>query len=411
LTEGYYLGIVVKAAPAKLEGARLVRVQVIEIDEDGVAQLQVAKAAAEAIAENEILMLARPSGVSTARMKLLPDIAPLVEGDPPGENKAADAQQLVRSFNNLKQIGLALHNFHDVHNHLPPAFVTGPDNRPWHSWRVLLLPYLDQAALYTRYKFDEPWDGPNNSKLLDEMPSVYSDPVYGENRKFYTHYAAITGDDMAFTADGADFDGRDIGTALKEGRGFQQFTDGTSNTLLVGPVGPDRQIPWMKPEDILVDDKFPDLGQKGGFAVPYKSDKRGAAPFLRCDGSVLALLESIDRNTFRALLTLDGGEPIGAFPSINPAGRRAGVVPVIYIISANGKTAARLAMEPVEEPGEMMLPDAGPGGQPAFDPFGGGMRGRKKAGGRFPGAVPVPAPAKGAPAPAPAPAPRKRPKP
>src|SRR5262245_3423127 len=415
LTEGYYLGIVCKAFASKLEGARLLRGQVIEIGEDGVAQLQVARAAAEAIADGEVLMLARPNGASTTRMKQLPDVAPLVEGAPPGEkNAAADAQHLARSFNNLKQIGLALHNFHDVHQHLPPAFVTGPDNIPWHSWRVLLLPYLDQAALYTRYRFDEPWDGPNNRKLLDEMPAVFSDPVYGENRELYTHYVAITGDGMAFTADGTEFDGGDIATALKEGRGFGQFTDGTSNTLLVGPVGPDRKIPWMKPEDIVVDDKFPDLGQKGGFALPYKSDNRSAAPFLRCDGSVLALLEGIERNTFRALLTLDGGEPIGAFPSINPAARRGGATPVIYIIAENGKTSARLVMEPTEEPGEAMLPDAGAkAGQPGIqDPFGGPLRAtKKKAGGGFPGVIPVPAPDPAPGAPAPAPAPRKRPNP
>src|SRR5262245_23505539 len=173
LTEGYYLGLVVKDVAAKLEGARLVRVQGTEIDEDGVVKLQVARAAAEAIAAGEKLTLYRPSGLSTARMKLLPDVAPLTEGAPPGENNAAaDAQHLGRSFNNLKQIGLALHAFHDVHQHLPPAFVTGPDNRPWHSWRVLLLPFIDQAALYTRYKFDEPWDGPGNRTLLYEMPAL-----------------------------------------------------------------------------------------------------------------------------------------------------------------------------------------------------------------------------------------------
>jgi hypothetical protein len=397
VTEGYYLGIVSKTAAAKLEGARLLRVQVTDIGEDQVLRLQVARAAAEAIAPGERLHLYRPNGVSTARMKLLPDLAPVTEGAPPGDDNAADAQHLVRSLDNLRQIGLALHNFHDVHQHLPPAFVTGPDNRPWHSWRVLLLPYLDQAALYTRYKFDEPWDGPNNRKLLDEMPSVFSDPVNGENRDFYAHYVAITGDDMAFTADGTDFDGTDIGPALKEGRGFGQFTDGTSNTLFVGPVGPERKIPWMKPEDILVDDKFPDLGKQGGFALPYRCESHGAAPFLRCDGSVLALLETIDRNTFRALLTLDGGEPIGAFPSINPAARHGGVVPVIYIITENGKTLARLAREPVEDRGEMMLPNAGPqNGQPGFgDPFGGPMRKtKKKAGGGFPGVLPAPAPGK-----------------
>jgi hypothetical protein len=415
LTEGYYLGVVCRSFGARLEGARLVRAQVTEVGEDQVVQLQVANAAAEAIEAGEILMLVRPSGASTARMKQLPDVVPLVDGAPPGVKTAAEAQHLARSFNNLKQMGLALHNFHDVHRHFPPAFVIGPDGKPWHSWRVLLLPYLDQAALYTRYRFDEPWDGPRNKPLLEEMPAVFSDPVYGENREFYTHYAAVTGDDMAFTAEGTDFDGRDVAMALKEGRGMSQFTDGTSNTLLVGPVGPDRQIPWMKPEDILVDDKFPDLGKKGGFAAPYKSENRGAAPFLRCDGSVAALLESIDRNTFHALLTLDGGEPIGAYPSISPSSRR-GVAPVIYIVTGNEKTVAYWAMEPLDEQPEMIFPGAGPadGEQPGFqDPFGVPPRGRKKGAGMVPVVVPVPAPAPapGAPAPAPAPAPRKRPKP
>ena len=67
--------------------------------------------------------------------------------------------------NHLKQIGLALHNYHDTYGSLPPAITRGPDGKPWHSWRILILPWLEQQDIYDRYRFDEPWDGPNNRKL------------------------------------------------------------------------------------------------------------------------------------------------------------------------------------------------------------------------------------------------------
>src|SRR5262249_55444709 len=140
---------------------------------------------------------------------------------------------------------------------------------------------------------------------------------------------------------------------------------------------PDRKIPWMKPEDIVVDDEFPDLGKKGGFAIPYKSDKGNAGPFAFCDGSVQALLDSIDHNTFRALLTLDGGEAIGQYPRLSPAPNAGQMVPVIYIITEGNKTRAIMAREPnLDDPLDFRVPGAGPAG-----PFDRAVR------------VPVPAPA------------------
>ena len=346
IIEGYYLGVVQKAFGLPIAGARLMRVQVTDVGENRVVQLQVAKPAAAALKAGEFLMLFRPVGAITAQLKLLPDLATLEEGPAPGGKKEdGEIVKLNQSFNNLKQIGLALHNFHDVFNHFPPAIVIGPDEKPWHSWRVLLLPFLDHADIYNQYKFDEPWNGPNNKKLLEKMPAVFADPVHGENKDFYTHYVAITGEGMAFSAKGNTFDGNanDMTSVFSPGTAIQNFTDGSSNTLLVGPVGPDRKIPWMKPEDIQVDDKFPELGKKGSFALPYKTEKGKAGPFLRCDGSVAALLESIDNDTFRSLLTLNGGEIIGDYPAINPSAARN--APVIYIIKEGKKTIARLAME------------------------------------------------------------------
>ena len=367
LIEGYFIGIVKDAAGPSLEGARLVRVQITDVGEDEVAQAQLPRKAAESLKGEELVMLIRPLGATTARMKLLPDLAPLEQGPPPGarKNDAADQARLAQSFNNLKQIGLALHNFHDVYRHFPPAVIVGPDNKPWHSWRVLILPFVDQAPLYNQYRFDEPWDGPNNKKLVDKLPPVYSDPVYGENRECFTHYVAITGDDMAFTSEGTDFDGKNVGPAIGGGRGIAQFTDGTSNTLVVGPVGPDRKIPWMKPEDVAVDDKFPGLGMKGGFAAPYKLEKGNVSPFILADGAVRGILDTIDGKTLHALLTLDGGEIVGDFPSISPPPLRMALAPVIYIMTEANQTTARLVMEPVEQmfmmPGMGLPPGAAPG--------------------------------------------------
>ncbi len=81
------------------------------------------------------------------------------------------------SVNNLKQIGLAFHNYAQANNHFPsPALLGGEQKKYPYSWRVALLPYLDQQALHDQYRFDEPWDGPNNRKLIDQMPAVYSVP-------------------------------------------------------------------------------------------------------------------------------------------------------------------------------------------------------------------------------------------
>src|SRR5204863_151662 len=79
-----------------------------------------------------------------------------------------DAHEAARRSNckgELKQIGLALLNYREVYGCFPPAFIADESGRPMHSWRVLILPYIDHVSLYYEYRFDEPWDGPNNRKL------------------------------------------------------------------------------------------------------------------------------------------------------------------------------------------------------------------------------------------------------
>ena len=95
----------------------------------------------------------------------------------PAVASANSASRRAESVNNLKQIALAFHNYHSANNYFPTPVLYGGSNKSIpYSWRVAILPYIEQEPLYKQYNFDEPWDGPNNRKLLDKMPAVYSYP-------------------------------------------------------------------------------------------------------------------------------------------------------------------------------------------------------------------------------------------
>ena len=88
----------------------------------------------------------------------------------PAFSSAREAARRMQCLNNLKQIALALHNYHDVYGVFPPAYIPDAQGKPKHSWRVLILPFLEEQGTYEKYDFDEPWDGPNNRALLTSMP-------------------------------------------------------------------------------------------------------------------------------------------------------------------------------------------------------------------------------------------------
>lgn len=138
---------------------------------------------------------------------------------------------------------MAMHSYGTEHGRLPPAVVYGADGRPLHSWRVLLLPYLDENELFKQFRLDEPWDSPHNIKLLDKMPSVYAPPS-GKAGLVPPYHTVF----HVFVGKGAAFEG-------KEGLRWEDFTDGPANTFLIVEAG--EPVPWTKPEDIAYDPDGP----------------------------------------------------------------------------------------------------------------------------------------------------------
>src|SRR5262249_38134338 len=113
--------------------------------------------------------------------------------------QARDAARRIQCGNNLKQIGLALLNYESTYGTFPPAYIADESGKPMHSWRVLILPQLGEGALYEQYRFDEPWDGPSNRRLLSEMPAIYACRSHaGRNPGTNTAYAAALGERCVF---------------------------------------------------------------------------------------------------------------------------------------------------------------------------------------------------------------------
>jgi prepilin-type processing-associated H-X9-DG protein len=201
---------------------------------------------------------------------------------------------------NLNQIGMALHNYHDKYGSFPPAYVADENGRPMHSWRVLLLPFIEETALYEKYRFDEPWNGPHNKKLADTILPIFNCPSdeHGGtgNASTMTNYVVVVGAETAWPENGA--------TAFKD------FTDGLSKTLLVVEVA-NSGIHWMEPRDLQVLQMAPTVNAKSGQGI--SSPHTGGAQVLFADGHVQFITENLSADDLRALLTRHAGDTAAEF--------------------------------------------------------------------------------------------------
>jgi prepilin-type processing-associated H-X9-DG protein len=167
---------------------------------------------------------------------------------------------------------------------LPPTIIRPADGKPPYSWRVAILPYLDQDDLFKEYNFNEPWDSVANRKLIDKMPATYKHP---SGQSGNTAYFVVTGEPTLFPPG-------------HPGVKLSDVVDGLSNTIMV--VEAKRDVPWTKPEDIEYDPAKP-MPEFGGF-----TDNGFNAGF--ADGSARFISSTIDSQVLKAFLTRAGGEKV-----------------------------------------------------------------------------------------------------
>lgn len=243
------------------------------------ASLQAVEYADQIVAETTFTNTAETISLVIPKIKNLEKLPDALKPAIEGANKAANS---ATQKNHLKQVGLAFHNFHSAFTHLPALNGKGEkgETNPGLSWRVYILPFMDEATLYNKFKLDEPWDSPTNMALIKEMPKVFGTDPEG---KTSIH---------VFTGPGAPFQ-------TTEGLGFFAITDGLSNTFLAVETGPDTADIWTKPTGLIFDpaDPFKCLGKITEFQA------------LMFDGSVRTI-KNLDAANFAKLVQVADGKPV-----------------------------------------------------------------------------------------------------
>ena len=214
----------------------------------------------------------------------------------PAVQQAREAARRTQSKNNLKIIGLALHNYHDAHLTFPPGGIYGEDETAYHSWQFQILPYVDAAPLYNRIDSDYPWTDPVNADAFRTVVPQYLHP---------------TDESQQYAADGfaaSHYAGNSNVLFPNSNIRIRDVLDGTSYTLLAGEVGAGYKA-WGDPTNVR------DLA--GGIRVGPDTFGRDygepGANMLFMDGSVQFLSGDIDPDVLKALSTYDAGEEVGAF--------------------------------------------------------------------------------------------------
>ena len=211
----------------------------------------------------------------------------------PAVSGAREAARRAECKDRMHNIAIALHNYHEVYGTFPPAYVADKNSKPMHSWRVLLLPMLEQKPLYDRYRFDEPWDSPHNRSLAREMPEVFRCPSAPAGSRM-THYVAVVGPKTMFPG--------------QSGVRIRDIRDGAAGTLLIVEA-PKEPVHWMKPGDISPEQFLQQMAEAridGGL-------HRVGSHVVLADGSVRLLSADVGRDAIQRALTRNANDGAPGF--------------------------------------------------------------------------------------------------
>ena len=207
----------------------------------------------------------------------------------PATRSSRPAAARAQCVNNLKQIALALHNYESAYKAFPPAYTVDPQGRPLHSWRTLILPYLELDPLYQTIDLSKPWDDPANAKARETVLHVFHCPAaVGPGNT--TTYRAVTVPNGCFLP--------------REPRRLAEITDALGSTLMVIEAGEEFAAPWMAPLD---------AGESlvMGFGPASKLHHAGGTNVGLVDGSVRFLKANTPARVRRALTSISGNDEVG----------------------------------------------------------------------------------------------------
>lgn len=203
----------------------------------------------------------------------------------PAVQAAREAARRMSCQNNMKQVGLALHNYASDHGHFPPAYTVDENGNLLHSWRTLILPFMGQDYLYQQIDLSKPWDDPVNLPFTQQPLPVYTCPSTAAFGSGLTTYQVVEHPSALIS-----------GT---EGVRYDEITDGLSNTIAVVETSEADAVPWAKPQDLPL----------GTFlATGGNTTHRGMSNIVLGDGAVTSLSNSLTAEVREAMVTRDGGE-------------------------------------------------------------------------------------------------------
>lgn len=206
----------------------------------------------------------------------------------PATRRSREAARRTQCRNHLKQLGLALHNYHETHQGLPAAYTTNDEGQRLHSWRTLLLPQLENQTLYDTTDFSKPWNDPDNKLTPNFDVGFFQCPSTNLSPAF-TGYLGLVGNSHVFHP------GR-----IRE---FSEITDGTSTTVMVTELDVNTTVPWRSPQDI------------DGIAFVSLNEETetvhsGGVETLMADGAVRFISLNLSPEIRQALATIAAGDKV-----------------------------------------------------------------------------------------------------
>jgi hypothetical protein len=224
----------------------------------------------------------------------------------PAVQASREAARRASSSNQIKQQMLALHNYVDAFGGaFPPAYTVDKDGKPLLSWRVAILPYLEQQALYKQFHLDEPWDSDHNKRLIEQMPRIFRSPN-SQAKPGMTVYLGVGGEQGVLAKPAA---------AGAKGTMIRDIKDGTSNTIVIVEASDESAVEWTRPVEWVPDASNPLKGLLGmrpnGFLAGF------------ADGHTAFVSTNVDPNMLGDLFKPSAGHQVELPADQPPAGRPA----------------------------------------------------------------------------------------